>query len=82
MGFPMLAAVVLYGCDSNVGGVTFESGFGVSDEQAFQEGVQARQVACATNTRQLVKYKSGTDAEAAWIRGHQAALAQHCPDKM
>ena len=70
------------GCDSKVGGLTFESGIGVSDDQAFQEGYQAAQRACETNTRQIVKYKSGTAAEAAWLRGHQAGLAAYCPDRM
>jgi len=69
-------------CDSNVGGVTFESGFGVSDEQARDEGFRAGQRACETNARQLVKYKSGTTAEAAWLSGHRAALAEHCPERM
>ncbi len=65
----LLLALLATGCDKTIMGVTFDSGFGVSDAQAHNDGVTAGIRTCATQQRQFAKYRSGTDAALQWSAG-------------
>ena len=79
--FALFCAVLLAACDSNVAGITFESGFLVDEDAAWSEGFDAGVVACRSDERQFVKYKSGTSAAVAWTEGYYSALHAACPEK-
>jgi hypothetical protein len=77
----LFMALSFSGCDKEVAGVTFESGFMVDPDTAYDEGWDAGQNACRSDQIQFVKYKSGTEAASNWRRGYGDAQAANCPNK-
>lgn len=78
----LICAALLVGCDSEVAGIKFESGFLVDNDTAWGEGYDAGVTACRSNQRQFVKYKSDSAAAEAWTDGYYSALNANCPSKM
>jgi len=66
--------LLVTGCDREVAGITFESGFMVDPGVAYQEGYQVGVVTCKNQKGSFSKYKSGTQAFAKYMEGWRAAM--------